>query len=609
MRRTFLPIVSRTLFVSVLLGSPLHAATVQHLVLEVDGRQVDVQLTPRERRENPAFSHGEHFRGHIAGEPGSWVRFSHIDGQWQGLINTSDGLHVLEPVKKGVKRARALADLNAHFQCGTLPSFTPKASAVGLNAAVRDTIDDFENLCDDAIDGVCAGVEVEMVFDKEFVAAFPDDYEAQGASLLNMVEGFYLDGFGIRLNALAMTYLDSDVFITDATSENFLTDVRLKKEANELDFVTNPSAILHVVRGTPFTDPTTAGIAWLGGLCSTSGFSSGTSVLYRQSMQSTPSLAITSLITTHEIGHNLGARHDDSSDVGCTSGYIMNSMVDPFADSFSSCSQTAIKGFLGNLTTWAACTDYPVKMEVTPDPENDLALEAPSSISHQFTIDYVQGYQTPAGPVITLTLEGAEASAAQIEDRLCAIASDHKSVTCAVSSATSSLLTLTLDPKWARSTVTLQPEFGVSSNVFNLADDDGRYTYALVTAGPAAPGDLRASIDGRTVNLAWEDNTSDETGFELQRRASGGTWDVIATLGVNVARYTDTVPSEGTYEYRVLALRADINSGPSNIASTSYFAFNLDDKHGSGGGTGLGTWLMVAAMSLLRMQSGRTRRH
>jgi hypothetical protein len=608
MHRTFLPFVTRPLFVSLLLSSPLHAAAIQHLTLEVDGRQVDVELTPRESRENPAFSHGEHFRGHIADEPGSWVRLSHIDGQWQGLINARSGLHVLEPAKKGVKRARALADLNVHFQCGNAPSFTPRASAVGLNAAVRDTIDDFENLCDDAIDGICAGIEVEMVFDKEFVAAFPDDYEAQGASLLNMVEGFYLDGFGIRLNALAMTYLDTDVFVTETTSENFLNDIRLKKQANELDFVTNSTAILHVIKGTPFTDPTTAGIAWLGGMCSNAGFSSGASLLYRQSVQSTPSLAITSLITTHEIGHNLGASHDDAPDVGCTSGYLMNSTVDPNANSFSSCSQSAIKGFLGNLTTWADCTNYPVKMNVTPDPENDLELEVPSSVSHQFTVNYEQGYQTPAGPVITLTMEGAEANAAQIEGRDCVIASDRKRITCAVSNVSSSLLTLTLDPTWARATVNLQPEFGVTSNVFNVADDDGRYSYVLDTAGPAAPGELIARIDGRKVRLDWEDNTTDETGFEVQRRTSGGDWEVIATPGVNVEQYSDTVPAEGTYQYRVLALRADINSGPSNIASISYAAFNLDDKHGSGGGTGTGTLLLIAALRLLRLPS-RHKRH
>lgn len=588
------------LALSVMFANQLHAAPLQHLEIEVDGQPVRLTLTPRDATENSAFAHGEHFRGHIEGEPDSWVRLSRINGQWQGLIHSRSGIHVLETEAAGNRKARALSEIDAPMQCGN--DVHTESEASGLRSAMRATQGNFDTLCEDAVDGVCAGIEVEMVFDQEFVSTFPGNYEAQGASLLNMVEGFYLESFGIRFNTLGMTYLDKQVFLDESTSTDFLGDIREKKLNGELEFVKNPSAIMHVVRGKPFTDATTAGIAWVKGLCNASGYSSGSSVLYRQSAGGSPSLSLTALVTTHEIGHNLGALHDNSAEVACPSGFIMDAMVNPYANDFSTCSKTAIKGYLGDVSGWAQCTNYPIRMNVNADAENPLALPAVQPVTHRFTVNYVEGYARPRSAAVTLELEGAVASAATIDGGSCQRSEDQQQVTCVLSATGTPTLTLTLEPRWAVASIALQPVFGDGGNIFNVADDDGRYRYELRTEGPAAPSELSARLDASQVVLRWQDNTPNETGFDIQRRTVGERWSTIGTTQPDMTEYRDTLASTGMYEYRVIALRADINSGPSNIASVSSTpAEQWYESSGGGSGGHLGAGgLFLASLLLLR---------
>lgn len=590
MRRT-LP-----LFASLIISSQLYASPEVPLEINIDGVPVKLMLTPRNRAENAAFAHGDHYRGYVDGQSGSWVRLSHIDGQWQGLIQTRTGVHVLDSHDGTEKRARALAEMEAPMQCGA--DLGAPTENTTLRSAVRETLGNFDTLCNDAIDGICAGVEVEMVFDGAFISTFPSNYEAQAASLLNMVEGFYVDDFGIRLNNLGMTFLDSTVFPDESSSTDYLNEIRDKKARGTLDFVTNPRAILHVVRGKPFTDSTTAGIAWVGGLCNSNGYSSGTSVLYSQTPSGSPSLPLTALVTTHEIGHNLGAKHDTAPEVNCPSGYIMDAMVNPNAHEFSSCSRTTVKGFLGDISGWKACTNYPTKISVVADVSNILTLNAPESIDHRFAINYLKGYATPPAASVTLDMEGASAHAAELGGTPCSLSADKVQVICPLTR--SGTLTVTLEPQWTRATVTIQPAFATKDDVFNVADNNGRYEYQFTTPGPASPSELSARLDGNQASLSWQDNTVDETGFEVQRRAKNGEWIIVTTTMADTPRYTDSLPTYGTFEYRVLTLREDINSAPSNIASVIATATSADnDHHGGGGSLGL-SGLILAAANLLR---------
>lgn len=99
-------------------------------------------------------------------------------------------------------------------------------------------------------------------------------------------------------------------------------------------------------------------------------------------------------------------------------------------------------------------------------------------------------------------------------------------------------------------------------------------TYSVVlTIGSAvaAPSALTAQYQtaGR-VALAWQDNSTSETSFQIYRREGTGVWAEIARTAANVTARQDTVPAGGlTYQYRVRAMAGTDSSSWSATASVS----------------------------------------
>jgi len=86
---------------------------------------------------------------------------------------------------------------------------------------------------------------------------------------------------------------------------------------------------------------------------------------------------------------------------------------------------------------------------------------------------------------------------------------------------------------------------------------------------PAAPGNLTAAPKSTTqINLAWNDNSTNETGFRIDRKVgTTGTWYQIATVGVDIKFYANAALLAGrTYCYRVRATNAAGDSAYSNEA-------------------------------------------
>jgi competence protein ComEC len=91
---------------------------------------------------------------------------------------------------------------------------------------------------------------------------------------------------------------------------------------------------------------------------------------------------------------------------------------------------------------------------------------------------------------------------------------------------------------------------------------------------PAAPSNLAAVASSSTViELTWTDNSADESGFRLQRRLLGESFQQIAVLSANAQSYRDTQLAAGTtYEYRVRAYNDAGTSAWSNTTSATTLA-------------------------------------
>ena len=89
------------------------------------------------------------------------------------------------------------------------------------------------------------------------------------------------------------------------------------------------------------------------------------------------------------------------------------------------------------------------------------------------------------------------------------------------------------------------------------------------SAPPAAPSGLTATaVSTSQINLAWNDNSSNEEQVLIEQSLNGTTFTQIATVGANVRNYSVTGLAANTkYYFRVRAANFAGNSGYSNVVN------------------------------------------
>lgn len=91
---------------------------------------------------------------------------------------------------------------------------------------------------------------------------------------------------------------------------------------------------------------------------------------------------------------------------------------------------------------------------------------------------------------------------------------------------------------------------------------------ALADTVPPAPSALEAAaVSSSEIQLTWEDNSDDETGFKIERRKPGGSYVQIGEVGDDVTSYTcDGLSVNTKYNFRIRAYNGAGDSGYSNEA-------------------------------------------
>lgn len=129
-------------------------------------------------------------------------------------------------------------------------------------------------------------------------------------------------------------------------------------------------------------------------------------------------------------------------------------------------------------------------------------------------------------------------------------------------------------------TATIGPLAADTTYYFRIAARRGSYvahseatdSFTVPPSGPAAPSSLTVtSFSDSTVTLGWQDNSSNETRFEIERELAGsGSWSNLGQVGAGVTSFSDTTVAPSTsYTYRVRACNADGCSAYSNKASVT----------------------------------------
>lgn len=94
------------------------------------------------------------------------------------------------------------------------------------------------------------------------------------------------------------------------------------------------------------------------------------------------------------------------------------------------------------------------------------------------------------------------------------------------------------------------------SSGISYAYVDGNQIRIYYSTAPVAPSNLVIStLQHNDVDLTWNDNSSDETGFRIERsNNSGSSWSLVTTTAANTTSYQDSVPTEGQkVRYRIRA--------------------------------------------------------
>ena len=89
---------------------------------------------------------------------------------------------------------------------------------------------------------------------------------------------------------------------------------------------------------------------------------------------------------------------------------------------------------------------------------------------------------------------------------------------------------------------------------------------------PVAPSSLNAvAASGTSISLSWQDNSSNETGFEIYHSTTSGSgFTLLTTTGANVNSYTHTgLAVSSTHYYRVRAINGQGNSAFTSDASAT----------------------------------------
>lgn len=92
------------------------------------------------------------------------------------------------------------------------------------------------------------------------------------------------------------------------------------------------------------------------------------------------------------------------------------------------------------------------------------------------------------------------------------------------------------------------------------------------------PINLRADATGaKTIALQWSDRSNTETGYQVWRAVSGGSYTQVASLPANSVSYTDNnLTVNQKYYYKVRAVRGISNSDYSNAASATSLGFSIN---------------------------------
>ena len=299
------------------------------------------------------------FQGKIEDVEGSWVRLVVQGEEVAGIIDTGDErIHLNHIIS---------TDTIRQIQSGFAAPFS-QSMAEPVNAFDSDEFGevieiDVGNGFFDQPEKVTKVASIAIVVDSAYDEAIGGRGLAQAISTINAVDGIYREEFGLALKVeTAVMVTDNDTLaLGDISLEDNL--IRFRDYRMFAEQISDDLALVHLFTGVRTADPS-VGLAYIDTVCSTNGFDVSLSLPFRFPI----------LLTAHEIGHNLGALHDDETnqcrDISDT--LMFSHINERSTRTFSSCSADVISKRLEEST----CHTDAIDIDVTLARQDDTGIIA-----------------------------------------------------------------------------------------------------------------------------------------------------------------------------------------------------------------------------------------
>lgn len=443
--------LARFLLLAIFCYAHLAIAAPLQISFEVNGYSLlaeleeNTQLLEKISNDIPDTSQ-KHFRGQLAGHPGSSIRVSTLAGHWRGILVLDGQLYKIDSFQNPMAASASgiqtyLADLTSAEQmlCASasidndqnilaakthsslnsmqsllidipaniIDSAPTQLSTLSASLAPIVSSATINDVCANPINGICLLPEIEFAYDISYQNLPGSETSLQRAVReINELELFFESGFRFQFSRLSLTMLNSSQDSLIGSSDNpntLLNRLRILRGTNQLPYVQKSRSIFHLVTGRDFpTIPgpdggNVIGIAYLDQVCQSFGLNTG--------LTDAGDTSLVSLVMAHEIGHNMGAEHDEAGVNGCPRNQnVMSPSLGFFASgftSFSSCSIASINQSVADeLST--ACFDFPIDLGLTADPNNPVSPDTVDPFDLIYTVNADDGYI----PISSMTISG-----------------------------------------------------------------------------------------------------------------------------------------------------------------------------------------------------------
>jgi len=312
------------------------------------------------------------YTGRVGGVDDSWVRLTvNSQGAIRGAVYERDHYYEIHP--QSVIRNRRLAAGYAELPySGTDKELSAPTPTLRSRRTTRESIavsGDLERFL--AVGGAASqvahiGIVVDSLFDEQTGGQGLD----VAVSAINAADGLFRRQFGIALRLdtiLIMTDPLTDPLVFDGlTSTDLLLEFRDFRRQSET--LAGNLSLVHFFTGNESQDQN-IGLAFIGSACRDDGYDVSLSVPFRYPV----------LLAAHEIGHNLGALHDENTDCSAETNRIMFSQISgATTDQFSSCSVSSVQQ---RLALSSACHSQAIDVQLTAEPlETDVVQLSASNL-------------------------------------------------------------------------------------------------------------------------------------------------------------------------------------------------------------------------------------